>query len=53
MILVKNVKKFYDNGLITALNGISFEIGKGEIIAVGLNGLMENAIRTLHAKQRV
>ncbi len=34
MIIVKDVTKYYDSGLITALNGISFEIGTGEIAAI-------------------
>jgi putative ABC transport system ATP-binding protein len=34
MLIVKNIKKFYDNGLITALNGISFEIEKGGVVAI-------------------
>jgi putative ABC transport system ATP-binding protein len=34
MINVKGIEKTYDNGLIVALNGISFEIRAGEIVAI-------------------
>jgi ABC-type lipoprotein export system ATPase subunit len=34
IIVVRNVKKNYDNGLVTALKGISLEIYSGEIVAI-------------------
>jgi putative ABC transport system ATP-binding protein len=34
MIVVKEVKKYFDNGLVKALNGISFEVEKGEILCI-------------------
>jgi putative ABC transport system ATP-binding protein len=34
MIVAKDIKKYYENGLIKALNGISFEIQSGEIVAI-------------------
>ncbi|NWF99078.1 MAG: ABC transporter ATP-binding protein [Nitrospirae bacterium] len=34
MIIVKDVKKFFDNGLTVALNGVSLQISKGEVVAI-------------------
>lgn len=34
MILVKHVKKYYENGLIKALNGVTLEIQPAEIVAI-------------------
>lgn len=34
MITVSNLQKHYENGLVKALNGISFSVSKGEIVAV-------------------
>ncbi len=34
MIIVKEVRKVFDNGLTIALNGVSFEIKKGEVVAI-------------------
>jgi putative ABC transport system ATP-binding protein len=34
MIIVKELEKTYDNGLIVALSGISFEMRAGEIVAI-------------------
>ncbi len=34
MIRVENLIKHYDKGLVRALNGLSFEVAKGEIVAV-------------------
>jgi putative ABC transport system ATP-binding protein len=34
MIRVSRVKKHYENGLVRALNGVSFEIGEGEIVSL-------------------
>jgi putative ABC transport system ATP-binding protein len=34
MIVVRDVKKYFDNGLVKALNGISFEAEKGEMISI-------------------
>jgi putative ABC transport system ATP-binding protein len=34
MIVVKDLKKHYDNGLVRALNGVSFEVAEGEAISI-------------------
>ena len=34
MIVVKDLKKYYDHGLVKALNGISFEVERGEIVSI-------------------
>jgi len=34
MILVKDLKKYYDYGLVKALNGVTFAIEKGEIVSI-------------------
>jgi putative ABC transport system ATP-binding protein len=34
MLQVINLKKTFDNGLVSALNGMTFEVQKGEIVAV-------------------
>ncbi len=34
MIVIKNIKKHYENGLVKALNGVNFEIQQGEIVAI-------------------
>ena len=34
MIVVKDLKKYYENGLVKALNGVSFEIEEGEAVSI-------------------
>jgi ABC-type lipoprotein export system ATPase subunit len=34
MIVARNLVKHYDGGLVKALNGISFEVGKGEVVSI-------------------
>ena len=34
MISIRDVKKYYEGGLVKALDGISFEVEKGEIMAI-------------------
>jgi putative ABC transport system ATP-binding protein len=34
MIEVKDLKKYYDQGLVKALNGISFKVERGEIVSI-------------------
>jgi putative ABC transport system ATP-binding protein len=34
MIVVREIKKYFDNGLVKALNGISFRIEKGEMVSI-------------------
>jgi len=34
MIVVKDITKYFDNGLVKALNGISFQAEKGEMISI-------------------
>jgi putative ABC transport system ATP-binding protein len=34
MIVVREIKKYFDNGLVKALNGISFRVEKGEMVSI-------------------
>lgn len=34
MIVVREITKYFDNGLVKALNGISFQVEKGEMVSI-------------------
>ena len=45
MIIVRDLVKHYDGGLVKALNGISFEVEKGEVVSImGPSGCAARAL---------